>query len=115
MTIGSKIGNKKWTVFAWPHHLVGHAAKLCGWANVDRLEPHVFIMQASREFCQPGGQVTLTEPVTKFRTTTSSVKVKAKNIYLGLMHDKRHGICGFYGAGRLRQKSATEDTSPHMA
>lgn len=59
--------------------------------------------------------MTLTEPVTKFRTTTSSVKVKAKNIYLGLMHDKRHGICGFYGAGRLRQKSATEDTSPHMA
>lgn len=34
--------------------------------------------------------MTSMEPVTKFRTTTSSVKVKAKNIHLGLMHDREN-------------------------
>lgn len=32
--------------------------------------------------------MTSMEPVTKFRTTISSIKVKAKNIHLGLMHDR---------------------------
>lgn len=64
-------------------------------------------MQALREFCQPGGQVTLTEPITKFRTTTSSVKVKAKNIHPGLMHDRKHGICDFMDSYR-------KDTFSHM-
>lgn len=74
-------------------HLVGG----CGWELTSIGRPHTSIahlfnhhadVQTRGNFTGQEGQVTSVTPVTKFYTTVSSAKVKAKNISLGLVHGR---------------------------